>query len=47
MLGPRGGGGGVTLTFSYIRRLRVFFGIQILNFNIFGGFSEKYILFWV
>ena len=37
---PCGGGGG-TLIFSYIRRLGSFFGFKILNFNIFGGFSEK------
>ena len=29
------GGGGVTLIFSYIRRLGSFFGVQNLNFNIF------------
>ena len=41
---PRGGGGG-TLIFSYIRRLGSFFGVKILNFNIFGGFQKnKY--FW-
>ena len=39
---PRGGG---TLIFSYIRRLGSFFGVKILNFNIFGGFQKnKY--FW-
>ena len=33
---------GGTLIFSYIRRLgSLFFGFKILNFNIFGGFSEK------
>ena len=36
-----GGGGGGTLIFLYIRRLGPFFGLKILNFNIFGGFSEK------
>ena len=46
--GPRGGGGGGTPIFSYIRRLRSFLGFKILNFNIFffwggGGFR---ILFW-
>ena len=34
--GPRGGGG--TLIFSYTRRLGSFFGLKILNFNIFGYF---------
>ena len=36
---PRGG----TLIFLYIRRLGPFFGLKILNFNIFlgGGGSEK------
>ena len=33
---PRGGGGGI-LIFSYIRRLGSLFGVQYLNFNIFGG----------
>ena len=36
----RGGGGGGTLIFLYIRRLGPFFGLKIFNFNIFGGFSE-------
>ena len=46
-----GGGGGVnsrcwvpqggTLIFSYIRRLGLFFGFKILNFNIFWGFQKK------
>ena len=34
-----GGGGGGTLIFLFIRKLRSFWGVQILNFNIF--FSEK------
>ena len=38
---PRGGGGGGSLIVSYIRRLGSFFCVQILNFNIFWGFSEK------
>ena len=33
--------------FSYIHRLGSFFGFKILNFNIFYGFSEKIIFFWV
>ena len=37
---PRGGRGG-TLIFPHIRRLRLFFGLKILNFNIFGGFEKK------
>ena len=44
MVVPQGGGGG-TLIFSYIRRLRSFFGFKILNFNIFGVF-RKMIFFW-
>ena len=40
---PRGGGG--TLIFSYIRKLRPFFGVKFLNFNIFLGFQKKNI-FW-
>ena len=36
---PRGGGG--TLIVSYIRRLGSFFWVQILNFNIFGGFQKN------
>ena len=35
------GGGGGTLIFSYIRRLGSFFGVQNLNFNIFGGFQKN------
>ena len=30
-----------TLIFSHIRRLGLFFGFKILNFNIPLGFSEK------
>ena len=33
------GGGGGTLIFSYIQRLRYFL-FNILNFNIFGGFQK-------
>ena len=36
---PPGGGG--TLTFSYIRRLGPFFGVQNFEFRYFLGFSEK------
>ena len=32
---------GVTLIFSYIRRLWVFWGFKILNFNIFWGFQKN------
>ena len=32
------GGGGVTLIFSCIRKLRLFFGFKILNFNIYFFF---------
>ena len=40
-----GGGGGGNLIFSYIRRLGSFFGVKILNFNIFGVFQKnKYFL---
>ena len=28
-----------TPIFSYAHRLRSFFGVKILNFNIFGGFQ--------
>ena len=31
---------GGTLTFLYIRRLGLFFGFKILNFNIFWGFQK-------
>ena len=44
------------LIFSYIRRLRLFFGFKVLGFNIFGGFQKNeyffggikilWILFW-
>ena len=39
------GWGRGTLIFSYIRRLEPIFCVQILNVNIFGGFSEKLIFF--
>ena len=39
--GGGGGGGGGTLIFSHIRRLGLFFGFEILNFNIFGGFQKN------
>ena len=32
---------GGTLTFLYIRRLGLFFGFKILNFNIFWGFQKN------
>ena len=38
MKGPQGGG-------TLIRRLELYFGFKILNFNIFWGFSEKWIFF--
>ena len=34
---PQGG----TLIFSHIRRLGLFFGVQILNFDIFWGFQKN------
>ena len=37
------GEGGAEI-FIYIRRLGPFLGVQILNFNIFGGFQKYY--FW-
>ena len=37
----RGGGGGGTLIFSHIRRLGLFWGFKILNFNIFWGFQKN------
>ena len=37
----RGGGGGGTLIFSYIRRLGSFFVIQNVEFHYFFRFSEK------
>ena len=49
---PQGGGGG-TRTFSYIRRLRSFLGVQNFEFQYFSGFSEKLIflggmkIFWI
>ena len=39
-----GGGGGGTMIFSYIRRLRGV-GVKILNFDIFGGFQKNDIIF--
>ena len=43
--GGRRGGGGGTLIFLYIRRLCLFLGFKILNFDIFLGFQKnKYIL---
>ena len=44
-LNPGGGGGGGTLIFSHIRRLGLYLGFIILNFNIFGGF-QKNEYFW-
>ena len=38
---PRGFGE-VTLILSYVRRLGPFLRVQILNFDIFWGFSERY-----
>ena len=43
-LRPRGGGG-CTLIFSCIRRLRSFFGVLNFEFQYFWGFSEKRIFF--
>ena len=40
-VGGGGGGGGGNLVFSNIRRLWSFFGVQILNFIIFGAFRKK------
>ena len=40
-VGTPGGGGGGALIFSYICRLGPFFGVKILNFNIFGGFQKN------
>ena len=42
---PRGGGGGGILIFSYTCRLGSFFGVKILNFNIFWVF-RKINTFW-
>ena len=39
--GPDHPRGGVTLIFSYIRRLGSFFGVQNFEFQYFLGFSEK------
>ena len=36
-----GGGGGVALIFSYIRRLGTFFWVQNFDFQYFWGVSEK------
>ena len=36
-----GGGGGGTLIFSHIRRLRLFFGFKILNFSFLGFFQKN------
>ena len=36
-----GGGGGVALIFSYMRRLGSFGGVKFWNFNIFGGFQKN------
>ena len=41
---PRGGGG--TQIILYILRFGSFFGVQNLNFNIFGGFQKKMNIFW-
>ena len=38
-------GGGGTLIFSYIHRLRSFFGLKILNLTFLGGF-QKNEYFW-
>ena len=40
-----GGGTGVTLIFSYIRRLGHFLGFKILNFNMFLVFRKIIIFF--
>ena len=48
--GPLGwwwwGGGGGPLVFSYIRRLRSFLEVQIIEFLYFLGFSDKILFFW-
>ena len=36
-----GGGGGGTLTFAYIRRLGLFFGVQNFEFQYFLGFFKQ------
>ena len=41
MIFARGGGGGGTLIFSYIRRLGPFFGGQIFEFQYFLGFQKN------
>ena len=49
-LGPKCvcvGGGGVTLIFSYIRRLGSSFWVQNFEFQYFWGVSEKIIMFGV
>ena len=51
-IGTRGGGGGFTLIFSYIRRLGSFLGVQNFEFRYFfyffwGGGSEKQIFLGV
>ena len=43
--GTRGGGGGGTQKFSYIRRLGPFFGVQNFEFQYFWGFSKKIYIF--
>ena len=40
MFNPRGGVGGGTLKFSYMRRLGSFIVFKILNFNIFWVFTK-------
>ena len=45
VIGVPGWGGGGTLIFSHKRRLGLFFGFKILNFNIFWGF-QKNEYFW-
>ena len=44
--GGGGGGGGGPLVFSYIRRLRSFLEVQIIEFLYFLGFSDKILFFW-
>ena len=45
---PReGGGGGVTLIFSYIRRLGSFLGVQNFEFLFFWGVFRKMNIFGV
>ena len=39
--GGGGGGGGGTPIFSYLRRLRLFFGVQYFEFQYFWGFRKK------